>query len=98
MKVIFRNTWHTPSGRWRKISEPQEVPDEMFALLPSSATVVEGAPPQAEKKRDEPILLRQAGADQAVNTADDARKRTEDFRKSLESLPRRGRPPKNAQG
>ncbi|MEK9753369.1 MAG: hypothetical protein VW338_09180 [Rhodospirillaceae bacterium] len=71
MKVIFRNNWFAPSpvevldkirtraGRmFRKASEPQHVPDNLFPYLPKSAKVIEppvNVPKMPDKKPVEPV-------------------------------------------
>lgn len=83
MLVIFKNTWFAPteiveldrirstSGkRYRKASEPQYVPDELFKYLPKSAVVVEGPAKGAAKSKPvkakvEPNPLHEADAERA---------------------------------
>lgn len=39
MKVLFRNSWFAPNGaRYRK--GPQDVPEELAAILPKTAEVI----------------------------------------------------------
>ena len=43
MQVIFRNTWYSPGGRFRKDPMPQEVPESFRAMIPSTALIIEKA-------------------------------------------------------
>ena len=54
MKVIFRNAWYSPSGRFfAKNAQPQEIDDSYAKFLPTSVIIVE-APDAIADKVDDP--------------------------------------------
>lgn len=50
MKVNLKQDWSSGEGRYRQRNNPNEIPDELFKQLPSTAEVIEAPKPKRVKK------------------------------------------------
>jgi|GEM_PF-4846619 len=85
--VIFRKNWYSGDRRYRRGSQPQEVPDELVSVLPSSCEIVADEDMPAETVEAEPATDWRTEVDTDRASEDEAealRQRALKFQQELE--------------
>ena len=87
MQVILKNDWYNHFGRFKKSSVPQEIPNSLKELLPSTAIIIEKNT-IVEREPDIRDLYKNSHIEQAQNEllkADEERVASDAYAQALES-------------